>query len=105
VCGGRLAWEAAARWQSKSVEPARATAVCHARLTQVESAAPNVRQQLQEARAALQGNLLVSAEAYSQLKRVSCRVGLCSHLSLAASLGGSSKRKVLRLMHLHTCRC
>jgi hypothetical protein len=39
---------------------------------QVEAAAPNYRQQLQDARAALQTNMVVSAETYAQLKRVRC---------------------------------
>lgn len=40
------------------------------RQAQVEAAAPNFRQQLQEARAELHSNMVVSAETYAQLKRV-----------------------------------
>lgn len=40
------------------------------RQAQVEAAAPNFRQQLQEACAELHSNMVVSAETYAQLKRV-----------------------------------
>lgn len=46
--------------------------LCVALLVQVEAAAPSFRQQLNEARAALQGDLVVSAETYAQLKKVWC---------------------------------
>jgi hypothetical protein len=51
------------------------------RVVQVEAAAPNFRQQLQEARAGLQGNLVVSAEAYTQLKKVQ-QMSTCADASL-----------------------